>query len=123
MPPIVARLAVDGSTGKNSLSLRSCPPALDIDRNHPVEIFAAIDDERPRHALPALRRAAAARQYRDPLLARDRNRCRRIRAALRHDDPQGLDLVNRGIGRIPPAAERVEQHLAPQLAAEPVFEA
>ena len=93
------------------------PPPVDIDRDHPVEIFAAIDDQRARHGLPALRGAAAARQHRHPLLARNRNRRRDIRAALRHDHPPRLDLVDRRVGRIPPAAERVKQHLAADLAA------
>src|SRR5437773_9761136 len=36
-------------------------------------LFRSIDDERPRDSLPALRGAAAARQYRHPLLAGNRS--------------------------------------------------
>jgi len=99
------------------------PPPLGIDRDHPVEIFAAIDDQSARHGLPALRGAAAARQYRHPFLARNRDRRRGILAALRHDDPQRFDLVDRRIGAVAPPAERVEQHLAAGFAAQPLFEA
>ncbi len=108
--PVFAKEAVEPV--EHDPRLDPCPAPFDIDRNHPVEMFAAVDDERPRHRLPALRGAAAARQHRHPLLARDRDRRRRIVAALRHDHPQRLDLVDRRIGRIAPATERIEQHLA-----------
>ena len=51
---------------------------LDIELENSVEIFRAVDDERLVHRLPALRGAAAARQHRDALLARDRDRALRI---------------------------------------------
>jgi hypothetical protein len=74
------------------------------------------------HGLAALRSNAAARQHRHPLLARNRDRRRGILAAPRHGHTQRLDLVDGRIGRIPPPAERVEQHLALRLAAQARFE-
>jgi hypothetical protein len=69
-----------------------------------------------------LRSAGAARQYRHPLLARNRDRRRGILAALRHDDAQRLDLVDRRIGGVAAAAERVEKHFAADLASQTGFE-
>jgi len=102
--------------------LDSRATSLDIDRDHLVEMLAAIDDQRPRQGLPALRGAGTARQYRHSLLAGDRDRRSGVFAAPRHDHPQRLDLVDRGIGRIAPAAESVEQHLAADFTAQARFE-
>ena len=99
-----------------------CSKHLDIDRDHAVEIFAAIDNQRLRNRLPALRGARTARQHRCSLLASDRDCCGGVLAAPRHDHPQRLDLVDRGIGRIAPAAESVEQHLAADFTAQARFE-
>ena len=43
----------------------------DIERDDAVHVFAAIEDERTPDGLAALRGAAAARQHRHALLARD----------------------------------------------------
>ncbi len=118
--PVLAQLPIEPVEHDPRLDPRAAP--LDIDLDHPVEMFAAIDDQRARHGLPALRGAAAARQHRHPLLARYRDRGRGVLAAFRHDDTQRLDLVDRGIGRIASAAERIEQHLALDLAAKAGFE-
>ena len=136
MPPIVARLAVDGSTGKNSLCGRSDAveavehdpgldpdaPRRDIDRDDPVHVPAAIEDEGAGHRLPALRGARPARQHRHAFLAGDRDRRRGILAPLRDDDAQRLDLIDRRVGRIAPAAEPIEQDLAANLAPQPGLE-
>ena len=100
---------------EHNLGLDPRPLPLGINRDHPVEMFAAIDDERPRHGPAALRGAGTGRRYRHPLLAGNCDRRRGIFAALRHD-PQRLDLVDRRVGRVAPAAESIEQHLAPDLA-------
>src|SRR5204862_363244 len=92
------------------------PPRLGIERDDPVHVFAAIEHQGARHGLAALRGAAAARQHRHPLLPRDRQRRRDVGAVLRHDDPERLDLIDRGVRRVTAAAEPVEQHLALQLA-------
>jgi len=99
------------------------PAPFDIDRDNPVHMLAAIEDEGAGDCLPALRGAAAARQDRDPFLARDRHRRGDILAALRHDDAHGLDLIDRRIGRVAPAAERIEEDRTPDLAAQAGFEA
>src|SRR5215472_2961588 len=85
------------------------------------EMFAAIDDQRASESLPALRSPGATRQHRDPLLARNRDRRGGMLAALRHDDTQRLDLVDRSIGRIASAAESIEQYLTADLAPQASF--
>ena len=50
-------------------------------------------------------------------------RRRDVLLVLRHGDAERLDLVDRGIGAVAPAAEPVEQHLAAQFAAQAGFEA
>jgi hypothetical protein len=97
-------------------------PVVGIDGDDPVEILAAIDDEGPGHGLAALRGARTTRQYRHARLAGDRNRGGRVPAVPRHDDAQRLDLIERGVGRVAPATERVEHDLTPELAPEPRLE-
>ena len=94
-----------------------------VERAHLGHVLAAIDDEGAVDRLAALRGAAAARQHRHALLARDCQRRGDILSALRHGDAQGLDLVDRRIGRIAPAAEPIEHDLALKLAPEARFEA
>jgi len=94
----------------------------DIDVEHPVEVFGGVDDERWTHGLAALRRAGPARQNRDPFLARDRQRCFDVSGVPGHDHPDRFNLVDRGIGGVPPAAEGVEQHVPFEHAAEARFQ-
>jgi hypothetical protein len=119
--PILAQQPIEAVEHHPRLDPR--PPPFDIDRDHTVEMFTAVDDQRSCHRLPALRGTRTARQHRHPLFTRNRDRRRRILAALQHDNTQRLDLVDRGIGRIASAAERVEQHLAADFPSEARFEA
>ena len=98
------------------------PAPFDIDRDDPVHISAAIEDKRTGHGLPALRGAGAARQNRHAFLAGDRDRRRGVLAIARDHDAQRLDLIDRRVGGVAPAAERVEQDLAADLAAQPRLE-
>ena len=69
-------------------------------------------DQRAADRLAALRGAAAARQHRHALLARDRERRLDVVRVARHDDADRLDLVDRRVGAVAAAREGVEQHLA-----------
>ncbi len=99
------------------LDQRAAP--LDIDGEDAVHVLAAIDDEGAADGLAALRGAAAARQDRHALLAGDGERRRDVLLVARHDHAQRLDLVDRRIGAVAAAAERVEQHLAAQILPQP----
>ena len=79
-------------------------------------MLRTIDDKCLGDGLAALRGPRTPRQHRNTLLTGDSDRDRGILAITRHDDAQGLDLIDRGIGAVAPAAERVEQHLAADLA-------
>ena len=94
-------------------------PAVDIQIDNAVEIFRAIDHQRRIHRLPALRGAAAARQNRDALLARNRNRPRRIVHGPRRHHSERHDLIMRGVGGVTPAGEAVEAHIARDLGFQP----
>src|SRR3546814_7736231 len=67
-------------------------------------------------ALPiSLRGASAARQHRHASLAGDGERCLHIDPGLRHHHAERHHLVDRGVGRVAPAAEEIEEHLALDL--------
>ena len=133
MPPSVARLAVEISTGNMRPSRRSLriqpaehdtrlharPPVFDIDPKDTVQMRGAVEHQRLADRLAGLRGAAAARQHRHALLARDGHGRLDIGDRAGPHDSDGLDLVDGGVGRIAPALERVEQHLAFDLPAKP----
>ena len=83
-----------------------------------VQMLAVIDDERCAHGLTALRGARATRQDRHVRVRGDRECRERIALVQRHDDAERLDLVNRCIGRVAAARERVEEHFAFELLGE-----
>jgi len=94
----------------------------DIERDHMIEIFRAVDDERFVNRLSGLRSSAAARQHRDTLLSRQTNGALRLRDRARQNDAHRHDLVVRGVGRIAAAGEAIEPHLPGELRREPPFE-
>ena len=132
MPPIVAREAVETSTGKpqsvrleltvevveHDAGLDDAGSIFDIERQDAVQVLGRVDDEAAVDGLAALRRAAAARRDRDAFVARDRERGERLLGRARDDHPERHDLVKRGIGRIAPAVEGVEQDAARDLPPE-----
>src|ERR1700739_969116 len=137
MPPIVARLAVDGSTGKNSLCLRrrgvspaSTTPgstrarrpltSTDITRSRCLlqSMTSAWATVCPHCEVPPPRGNTGTPSSRAIAIAAAASP-RRLLAAPRHDARQRLDLVDRRVGRIASAAERVEQHLALRLTPQP----
>ena len=79
----------------------------------------AVQHQRFADRLARLGGAAAARQHRRALLARDRERRLDIRDRARPHHAYGFDLVDGGVGGVAPALERVEQHLALDLRAQP----
>ncbi len=87
------------------------------------QMLGAIDHKGSVDRLPALRRAAAARQHADPLGARDRDRAFRRRDVARDDDAHRHHLVMRCIGGIAAAGEAVEQHFAGDFGVEPSLQA
>ena len=137
MPPIVARLAVDTSTGNHRPDSRSCRlrssstmpgsttqvPLISFDLDQLVQVLAEIHDQRAADGLAGLRGAAPARQHGHALLARNRQRRAHVVVGARDHHAQGLDLVVRGVGGVAPAREAVEQHLALQLLAQALGEA
>ena len=77
-----------------------------------VQMFRQIDDQGFADRLAALRGAAAARQNRHAGVAGDGDDRFHVLGVLGHDDAQGFDLIDRGVRRIAPARERIEQDLA-----------
>src|SRR5580704_3207191 len=99
------------------------PPRRSVDFPDALHVFATFDDERAVYRLPALRGAAAARQYRHAFLAGDLDRGRDVALILGDDDSQRLYLIDRRVGAVAAAGEPVEQHVALDLTAKSRFEA
>ena len=130
MPPMVAREAVETSTGNHSPCFFSCrlrssstmPGSTtqlrfaDIERDDAVQMLREIDDDAVIDGLAALRGAAAARRDDPSVVARNRERPQRLVHGARHHHARGHDLVERGIGGVTAAAEGIEQHVARDLA-------
>ena len=92
--------------------------SIGVDLEHVAKIFRAVEDQGSIDRLAALAGAAAARQDRDAALARDRHRGLDILDRARHENADGLDLVDGGVGRIAAAVGAREQHLTPRLPPE-----
>ena len=88
-----------------------------------VQMLGAVDDQRLVDGLPALRRAAAARQHADALLARQREARSASAIVARHDDAHRHHLVVGCVGGVAPAVEGVEQDLAGDLGLQPPLQA
>ncbi len=114
MPPIVQRAWVDGSTGKeqsvgaqrvvevaeDEARLHQGGPRLGIDVQDAAQVLGAVDHQRAVDRLAALAGAAAARQHRDALVARDRHGRSHVVDRLRDDHADRLHLVDRGVGAV-----------------------
>ena len=96
--------------------------AGDVERQHMIEIFRAVDDQRGIHGLAGLRGAGAARQHAHALLARERERMLGLFHRARRDHADRHDLIVRRVGGVAPARERIEVHLAQEMRLEPPFE-
>ena len=97
--------------------------AGDVELDHLVEIFRAVDDQRRVDGLAALRGAAAARRDRHAFLPRDRNRPTGFLDRARRDHAHRHDLIVRRVGGVAAAAEAVEQDLAGQFGFETALQA
>ena len=87
-----------------------------VEITDPVEILAVVHDQRGADGLPDLRGTATARQHRYAGLGRDLQGRQHVLPVAWNHYPDRLDLVNRRVGAVAAAAERIEQHLAFELA-------
>ena len=121
--PQAVRLELAVELVEHDAGLDHAAAAGDVELDHIVEIFRAVDDQRGVDGLAALRGAAAARRDRHALLPRDRNRPRRLVDAARRHHAHRHDLIVRGVGGVAAAAETVEHDLAGQFGFEAAFQA
>ena len=96
------------------------PSRRRIDVDDPIQVLGEVQHHGGADGLAALRRAGAARQHRDVFLGGDGDGGLHVGDGFRHDYAERLDLIDRGVRRVAPARERVEQHLARRLAPQPV---
>ncbi len=107
---------------EHDAGLDDATSVVDIELQHLVEMFGAIDDQRRVDGLPALRGAAAARRDGNALLPRDRNRPIGFVYRARRHHAHRHDLIVRGVGGIAAAGEAIEPDVAGQFGAQAAFE-
>jgi hypothetical protein len=95
---------------------------LDVEREDAVQVFGKIDDDAVIDGLAALRGPAATWRDDPAVVATDRQRSERLVDAPRHHHARRHDLVERRVGRIAAAVERIEEDIARNFSREPVFE-
>ena len=132
MPPMVAREAVETSTGNHSpcfLSWRLRSSSTMPGSTTQVRFSTSSERMRFRcleksttipvvDGLAALRGAAAARGDDPALVAGDRKRPQRLVHGPGNHHAERHDLVERGVGRVAAAVEGVEENVARNLAGE-----
>ena len=96
-------------------------PVFDVERDDAVEMLGEVDNDAVIDGLAALRGAAAARRHDPPVVAGDGQRPQRFVDAARDHHAGRHDLVERGIGGVAAAVERIEQNVARDLALQPAF--
>jgi hypothetical protein len=87
-------------------------------RDDAVQVPGEVDDDAVIDGLAALRSAAAARRDDAARVTANRQRPQRLVHGSRHHHARRNDLVERGVGRVAAAAERVEQDLACDLSGQ-----
>src|ERR1051325_2962483 len=98
-------------------------PALGhVDFDDAVEIFRRVELNAGADRLPRLRRAAAPRGNRRPMLPGDLDRADDILARARDHDPDRLDLIDAGIRRVQRAGDGIETNFALDLLAQLALE-
>jgi hypothetical protein len=107
---------------QHDAGLDDAAPVGGVDLDDAVEMPRRVEDERFVDRLAALRGAATARQNADAGSSRDGERRGHVGGVARRGDGDRHHLVMRGIGRIAPAREAVEPHLALQRPAETLFQ-
>ena len=80
--------------------LHAAPELFLIHFQNIVHVFGEIEDDGMTHRLTCQRRAAAARQDRYAELVGDLDGRLHILFVPRHDDADGLDLIDRRVGGI-----------------------
>ena len=95
--------------------------AFDVEGDNPIQVFGKIDDDAVIDGLAALRGAAAARRDDPPLVAGNRQCAQRLVHGSGDHDARRHDLVERRVGGVSAAVERIEEDVARDLAAQPVF--
>ena len=132
MPPTVARLAVEMSGAKRSPSwtqrgvqlvehdarLDARPPLRHVHLEQPVEVLRGVHDDAAADGLTRLGGAAAPHRQRAAMTAAGGHRTHDVFARLDHHHAERLDLIDAGIGGIERTGDRVEPHLALDLALE-----
>ena len=91
---------------------------LDIERDDSVQILRDIDHDAAVDSLAALRGAAAARRHDASVIARNRHGAQRVVHGAGNDHAERLDLVERRVGGVAAAIQRMEQDIAADFAPE-----
>ena len=94
---------------------------FDVERDDAVQVLGKVDDDAVIDGLAALRGAATAWRHDPAIVAADRECAQRFVDGARHHHAGRHDLVERRVGRVAAAAERIEQDLAGGLPLQPVF--
>ena len=114
--PVFFELAVE--IVEHDAGLDHANAVFDVEREDAVQMLGEVDDNSLVDGLAALRGAAAARSDDSALVPGDGKRPQRLVHGPGNHHAQGQYLVERGIGRITPAVEGVEENIARHLAGE-----
>jgi hypothetical protein len=87
-----------------------------VELDHLGQMLGVIDDQAGADRLTRLRGAAPARRHRHAELACERQRGVHVGVGPGHHHGLWLDLIDRGIGAVATSVERLEQHVARDLA-------
>src|SRR3979409_2571673 len=94
---------------------------FDVKRDDAVQMFGKIDDDAVIDGLAALRRPAAARRDDPAFVTGDAERPQRLVHGPGDHHAERQHLIERGVGRIAAAVERIEVDVAGDIRPEPLF--
>ena len=92
--------------------------ALGVDTANRIHVLGEVEHDRRVAGLPGERRTAAARENRETVLARQRERAHHVAFVARNHDAQRNLPINRGVGGVERERRVVGAHLAVDRAAE-----
>src|SRR5439155_570323 len=98
--------------------LHPSPQLVAVHLEHAVHVPREVEHQRVVHRLARERRAAAARQDRDPEPGGDLERGLDVVGVARDDDAHGFDLVHGGVGRVEEARSWIEADVSADSLAE-----
>src|SRR5262245_38205040 len=98
------------------------PLLLDVDLDDLVHVAREVEDKGAVDRLAGERGAAAARQQRDLLIARDLHRSANVVGIARDDDANRLDLVHGGVGRVEELGALIEPDITADDATQRTLE-